>query len=461
VTGRPHQPEQRTAERSASRAHAAVRALGPALLDEPVVFGLHERKRPLVPAAHGAGLVPTAAQGLAAHVERFGARPSARGAAASDALLDALEEVRLTGRGGGHFPVDAKWRAARAGALDGVVVANGAEGEPASAKDAALLQLRPHLVLDGLALAAEVVGATDCVVWLHAGDTATARAVSHAVAERRAAGLGDLPVRIAFGPDHYLTGESSAVVRGLSGGPALPLLARVPAAVRGVGGRPTVVQNVESLAMAALVARWGAAVDADQTLVTLVGPRHRVVLPLTEELTFTDLLAMVGWSGGLPAAVLVGGYGGAWLPWPQVADMRVSHRELRAAGASLGAGVVAPLVPPACGVHETARLLSYLAASSARQCGPCLFGLPALAAIATSLAAGRASRADLRQLDRFAAEVAGRGACHHPDGAVRLLRSAVATFADDLARHRAGTPCPEPAQAPVLPIPTLSTTVAP
>jgi NADH:ubiquinone oxidoreductase subunit F (NADH-binding) len=144
-----------------------------------------------------------------------------------------------------------------------------------------------------------------------------------------------------------------------------------------------------------------------------------------------------------------------------VAGMRISDRELRAAGASLGAGVVAPLVPPACGVHETARLLSYLAASSARQCGPCLFGLPALAAIATSLAAGRASRADLRQLDRFAAEVAGRGACHHPDGAVRLLRSALATFADDVARHRAGTPCAEPAQAPVLPLPTPSTTVAP
>ena len=212
--------------------------------------------------------------------------------------------------------------------------------------------------------------------------------------------------------------------------------------------------------MAALVARWGAAVDADHALVTLVGARHRVVLPLADDLTFGDLLAMVGWSGGVPGAVLVGGYGGAWLPWGQVAGVPVTDGHLRAVGASLGAGVVAPLVPPACGVHETARLLSYLAASSARQCGPCLFGLPALAGIVTSLAAGHASRADLRQLDRFASEVAGRGACHHPDGAVRLLRTALATFADDVARHRSGTPCPESAQTPVLPLPVVSPAAA-
>src|SRR5262249_3750132 len=126
--------------------HAAVRALGPALLDEPVVFGRHERSRPMVPAARGAGLVAAPPQDLVGHVGRFGARRSARGATAADALLDALEEVRLTGRGGGHFPVDAKWRAARTSGLDATVVANAAEGEPASAKDAALLQLRPHLV---------------------------------------------------------------------------------------------------------------------------------------------------------------------------------------------------------------------------------------------------------------------------------------------------------------------------
>ena len=433
-------------------AHAAVRLLGPALLDEPVVFGTHARHKPLSPAPRGAGLVPAVPVDLAAHYERFGARPVAD-IATAEALLDALDEVELRGRGGGHFPVARKWRAALAAGVDGVVVANGAEGEPASAKDAALLQLRPHLVLDGLALAAEVVGARECVVWLHQGDTATARAVSAAMGERRRAGLAEPPVRIAYGPDHYLSGESSAVVRALSGGPALPRLARVSAASSGVHGRPTVLQNVESLAMVALVARWGAAVDADHTLVTLVGPRHRVVLPLADDLTFDDVLAAVGWSGGRPSAVLVGGYGGSWLPWSRVAALPVTERHLRGVGASLGAGVIAPLAPSSCGLHETARLLSYLADSGARQCGPCLFGLPALAEAVRLLADGRARRGDLRVLGRHADEVDGRGACHHPDGAVRLLRSALATFADDVVRHRSGHACAAPPASALLPLP--------
>ena len=415
----------------------------PALLDGTAVFALRSRARP-------SGVEP---HDLPGHQREYGTRPVATWGR-DEAVLAALEHAALTGRGGGHFPVVAKWRAALAAGGGGLVVANGAEGEPASVKDAALLQLRPHLVLDGLAIAAEVLGAQAAVVWLHAGDVETTRAVTHAVAERRAAGAAEVAVRIAHGPDRYLSGESSAVVRALSGGPALPLLSRRPAATSGVQGRPTVLHNAETLAMVALVARAGTTPLPQLGLVTLVAPTHRLVLPVGAGETFAGLLARGGLGGPAPQAVLVGGYGGSWVPWSAAHRVEVSQAGLRPLGVSLGAGVVAPLPVGACGIAETSRLLTYLAASGARQCGPCLFGLPSMADLVTRLRDGRSGRGDLRLLQRYAAEVDGRGACHHPDGAVRLVRSALRTFGADVQRHLSDGPCPGAGRPALLPVPS-------
>ena len=412
------------------------------LLDAPVMFGLYSRSDPVGAEAHDHD----------GHEATYGPRPSGSGLR-GDVLLDAVAQRELTGRGGGHFPVAAKWRAALSAGGGGLVVANGAEGEPASVKDAALLQLRPHLVLDGLALAAEVLGTRHAVVWLHAGDLATHRSVSRALVERASRGDLGIEMRIAVGPDHYLTGESSSIVRGLGGGPALPLLARRPAAVEGVGGRPTVVHNVETLARVGLAARNG---DADGALVTVVGPRSRVVYSVSDRDSLGRLLADAGAAQEAFQAVLVGGYGGAWLPWPHAAHVPLSERSLREEGVSLGAGVIAPLPRGACGLSETSRLLDFLAASSARQCGPCLFGLPALADIFRRLAHARASRSDLKTLARYSAEINGRGACHHPDGAVRLARTALHCFADDVRRHTTSGPCPGASGPPILPVPEVA-----
>ena len=417
---------------------------GARLLDAPVVFGLRSRGRPPGGQPHD----------LDRHAYQYGPRPLATGVH-GDSLLDCLQQAALTGRGGGHFPVAVKWRAALAAGGGGTVVANGAEGEPASAKDAALLQLRPHLVLDGLALAAETMGARDAVVWLHEGDHATHQAVTRAVAERRSAGDLPLTVRVAVGPDHYLTGESSSVVRALSGGPALPYLARRPAAVQGVAGRPTLLHNAETLARVALVARFGPGGDSDGALVTVVGPSWRVVVGVSAGETFGQLVARTGMVAGVPQAVLVGGYGGSWLPWAKAAGAQVSASGLASLGASLGAGVVAPLPAGACGIAQTARLVEYLAASSARQCGPCMFGLPAVADLVTRLATGRAGRGDLKTLRRYAGEVAGRGACHHPDGALRLVWSALRVFEADVLRHVAGQPCAGACGPALLPVPEV------
>jgi NADH:ubiquinone oxidoreductase subunit F (NADH-binding) len=138
-------------------------------------------------------------------------------------------------------------------------------------------------------------------------------------------------------------------------------------------------------------------------------------------------------------AVLVGGYHGTWLPAHVARDVRLDRESLAGAGASLGAGVLAALPAGRCGLLETARVVSYLAAQSAGQCGPCLNGLPRIAAALDLLA--RPGRVDGRLLDdvgRWCGLVAGRGACRHPDGSVRLVASALHVFADEQALHRAG-----------------------
>jgi NADH:ubiquinone oxidoreductase subunit F (NADH-binding) len=416
----------------------------PGLLDAPVTFGSTSREAGAESRAHD----------LTSHLATYGSRPDASGRHAAD-LVAALEEVALTGRGGGHFRVARKWRTALAAGGGGTVVANCAEGEPASAKDAALLQLRPHLVLDGMALAAEALGTREAIVWLHKGDHATRVAVVRALAERHAQGDLTVAVRVVEGPDHYLTGESSSVVRALSGGPALPYLTRQPSAVHGIGGRPTLLHNAETLARIALVARRGGGVPLEAPLLTVVGRGRRIVTPARVGETLGDVVARSGVVADPNGSVLLGGYGGTWLPWAHVLRVEATEDAFRPLGASLGAGVVAPLGAYECGLAETSRVLDYLAASSARQCGPCLFGLPAMATLLQRLAAGRTGRGDLRTLERYAAEVSGRGACHHPDGAVQLVRSALRTFAADVRRHQHDGPCPGVDERPLLPLPEV------
>jgi NADH:ubiquinone oxidoreductase subunit F (NADH-binding) len=365
-------------------------------------------------------------------------------------LLDTLESIGLTGHGGGHFPVATKWRAQLQAGGGGVVVANAAEGEPASAKDSALLQFRPHLVLDGLACAAQVVGAEDVVIWLHEGSHRSHRAVSRALAERRAAELAEPTMRVVMGPDRYLSGESSAIIRSLSGGPALPQFRRVRGATSGVHGPPTLVHNVETLARVGRAAGAGRYGYEHTTLLSVAHDDVRTVVEVDPAAALDEVVgAVTGLTRNqLPQAVLVGGYGGAWCSWDRLVGVSADENSVREEGLSLGAGVLIPVAADECGLSQASLIANYLAASSARQCGPCLFGLRSVADLLAELVDGRSRRRDLTRLSRFLAEITGRGGCSHPDGAVRMISSAVTTFAEDVESHlRRGT-CLHPERAP-------------
>jgi len=352
----------------------------------------------------------------------------------------------LVGRGGGGFPTARKLAAVR-GRRRPVLVANASEGEPLSVKDATLLARAPHLVLEGIVLAARSVGAREAYLCLQAGSPALP-AVRDALLRHD---LGGVTVRLTPVPDRYVASEESALVQLLSGGPALPTSRPPRPAERGVHGAPTLVLNAETLANVAVAVHCGPELyrsvgdpaEPGTLLVTVAGA---VPAPGVVELpTGTPAGTALAAAGVAPAgigAVLTGGYGGAWLPGEAVWNAPLSYAGMRAAGGVLGPGILGVLPRHACGLAETAAVARYLAGQSAGQCGPCMFGLPDIAgALEAAVAGGRHAPAALAAVRRWTATLPGRGACRHPDGAARLVASALLVFAADLSRHVSGRPC--------------------
>jgi NADH:ubiquinone oxidoreductase subunit F (NADH-binding) len=404
---------------------------------------------PLLPAT-GSPLLAAARPDLAAHVRHNGPLPSRPDPLA---LLAVVADSGLTGRGGAGFPTGRKLAAVRSASGRPVVVANGAEGEPASAKDALLLTRAPHLVLDGLQLAAHAVGARRAYVYAKASTLGIVRA---AVAERQSAGYDAVEMHVVEAADAFVAGEESAVVAALDGGPPRPRDTLQRVTERGIGRRPTLVQNVETLAHLGLIARHGAdwyrrngtPAEPGTFLATVSGAVSAPgVYEAAHGITLRELLTCAGGAGEPLQAVLIGGYHGTWLPLPAHADRALSRTALRPVGASLGAGVVVALPRRECGLAVAARIATYLAGQSARQCGPCLNGLPRMADLLTRLARAERQPALAGEVKRMAGLVEGRGACHHPDGTARFTVSTLRTFADEIQAHLTGT-CTAERRAP-------------
>jgi NADH:ubiquinone oxidoreductase subunit F (NADH-binding) len=288
--------------------------------------------------------------------------------------------------------------------------------------------------------------------------TTALAAVRAAVAERAAAERS-ASVRVAAIPHRYVAGEESALVHWLDGGPAKPKVTPPRVFEAGVGGRPTLVDNVETLAHVAQIARWGpdwfrqhgTADEPGTMLVTISGA---VTAPGVQEIAVgTRLAAVVRAAGGSPSrtgAVLVGGYFGSWLSPADVRRVRLCNEDLRPLGAGLGCGAIVVLPPDGCGLKETARILTWLAGESAGQCGSCVHGLSAIAGGTVDLFRGDDTIECLR---RWTAQVEGRGACRFPDGAVRLLRSALDVFGHEIDLHVRQRRCRSADDRGVLPIP--------
>ncbi len=386
-----------------------------------------------------------------------------RGRERAGMLITEIERAGLLGHGGAAFPTAAKMRAVASARRRAIVVVNAAEGEPASRKDRTLLESLPQLVLDGAILAAEAVGADEVIVCACESAGTGIRSMARAIEERAGARSARAPaLRLAPVPGHYVAGQETALVNFLGGGPAKPTFTPPMPFERGVRQRPTLINNAETLAHVALIARYGAAwfrelgtsAQPGSALVTLSGPvAHPGVYEIEHGSSLASLIRAGGGSTARLRGALLGGYAGAWVGAAHLQNVALANEHLAPHNASLGAGVVLLLSEHACPVAETARLARWLADQSARQCGPCVHGLDALATTIAELAGGIAEARVAQRIDRLASLIARRGACGHPDGALGPILSALASFQAEFADHARHGPCDACARPAELPLP--------
>jgi NADH-quinone oxidoreductase subunit F len=327
-------------------------------------------------------------------------------------LIRRVTEAGLRGRGGGWFPTGRKWHAVRIEGGAPIVIANGAEGEPGSIKDRWVMTHRPDDVVAGLVLAARAVGAREAIVFLKGSFSGPAAALEAALARAR---VDDLTVRIVLGGDSYVAGEETSILEVLEG--RRPWPREKPPFPAGVGlhGRPTLVQNVETLArVPAAVADPSGYRSAEKTLISLWGDVRR---PGVYEVALGTPLAQIIEEHGQGTTDGIG-----WLfpAGPSAAPITAAQARtpldpdaLRAAGSGLGSAALLVVGASASTLALGVSLATFFERESCGQCPPCVVGCGSLVRVLRLLDVGRARAADLARLHEAAGFMRPHGYCAH------------------------------------------------
>ncbi|MDO8733500.1 MAG: NADH-ubiquinone oxidoreductase-F iron-sulfur binding region domain-containing protein [Actinomycetota bacterium] len=387
-------------------------------------------------------------------------------------LIHELEKSGLRGRGGGWFPTARKVHAvvesaaARRAWSNGrrpVVVANAMEGEPASHKDAVLLQTSPHLVLDGIQALALTIGADRAYIALHR-NSPFVWLVERALAERD----DHIAIELIQPPSRYVASEESALAHWAGDGIATPVSGDRPF-MRGVSGRPTAVHNVETLAHIGLIARFGGewfaeigSSSAPGTCLVSVGGAVMTpgVIEVATGLPVAEIIKRCNGFSSEVSGFLTGGYGGSWVATQALESAAWSPESITEAGGVIGAGILWALDARNCPIRELERVTSWMAGESAGQCGPCRFGLPAIAGDLDALGRQSAQIDDLNRVNCRLPLVTQRGGCKHPDGVARFVSTGLHVFQEEVAHHLRGR-CSATSVATSLPIPAGRSTPVP
>ena len=360
-----------------------------------------------------------------------------------DDILARLERSNLRGRGGGWYPAAWKWRAVRSEGDRPALVGNGAEGEPGSIKDRYVMLRRAGDVLEGLDVAARALRASEAILYLKGSFGPAAASLERAIGERPA--RGRLPVRVHRGEDSYIAGEETALLESLEGRRAWPRpKPPLPSAV-GLGGRPTLVQNVETLARVARAVRDPDAFQRDErTLVSLWG---RVRHPGVYEVPLgTPIRRIVDEHGGgalgrlrflLPAGpsappLLAG-----------EADTPLHPDALRAAGSALGAAAIFVGDESLCPMSVAASLAAFFERESCGQCPPCTVGTGSLSRILRSIESGEARARDVAVAREVGGFMSDHGYCAHSRTAASAVNGFLARMPEVVAAHLETRRCPE------------------
>jgi NADH-quinone oxidoreductase subunit F len=388
-------------------------------------------------------------EGRPLHLESFEEYCAAGGY--SPLTRDTLNEVSasgLRGRGGAGFPVGKKWRIAAETSADArYVVCNAGEDEPGSFKDRLLLEHRPHLVLDGMILAARAISAQHAYVYLNETYEKCRERMSAALEEARAAGFMEgVTVSIERAPTVYVAGEDSAALEVLECRPPKPRQKPPYPASAGLFGKPTVVNNVETLANVPSIVRNGASwfrqfgtPESPGTMIFCLG--NEMNYPGAYELSLgtplRQLFEITG--GGLRdgkklKAILPGGPSCAFLT-PDQLDIPLDPESLKRAGSTLGCGVMRFYAEGACMVEETLRIAQFFAKESCGQCPACRMETTILSTMVERIHQGKSDAALFDQFQKIIDFNRGKGYCALINMPALPVMSALRLFRDEFEFH--------------------------
>ncbi|MEO1366578.1 MAG: NADH-ubiquinone oxidoreductase-F iron-sulfur binding region domain-containing protein, partial [Acidobacteriota bacterium] len=358
-------------------------------------------------------------------------------------VLDELEASRVTGRGGAGFPAHIKWRGVRAQAeTERYIVLNADEGEPGTFKDREIMLRRPHLVVEGLAIAAEVLQADDIYLYIRGEFRRPRRAVEAALADARARGvLGETP-RWHFVEGHgaYICGEETALLESLEGKRGMPRMKPPFPTEKGFRNKPTLIQNVETIAcLPAILERSGRWFDdlgeteAGTKLYCLSGHVARPgVYEAPMGSTLDALLEMAGGPTGTFKAFSPGGASSGFLP-ASMGGVAMDFESLQKAGSMLGSAGVVILDDTVDMAFAALSQAVFFEDESCGQCAPCRIGTQMVRQALVRYRASRDPR-DLAHLQDVAWGMGEASICGLGQAASLPLQTAMQHFPDEFSR---------------------------
>jgi NADH-quinone oxidoreductase subunit F len=386
-----------------------------------------------------------------------------------DAVVAAVDASGLRGRGGAGFPAGRKWASIRSGGPeigDRYVVANGAEGEPGTFKDRALMAANPYQVLEGLQIAAETIGATQAFLGVKRSFGPQLEALERAAGEMSDAGLlGSIPISIVTGPEEYLYGEETGLLEVVEGNDPLPrtlppylvgLFATTPQAgwsasapveeeAEIVGSNPTLVTNVETLANVPLIlargAGWyrsvGTAESPGTAIATVVGDVQRAGVAEFELGTpLSEVLVSIG-GGVREGRVFKAALSGVANPVVTAADVDtpLSYEGMAAIGSGLGACGFMVFDDTADMVAVAQMVSRFLYVESCGQCPACKFGTGEVTAYLDRIASGKGDEDDIGLIGARLATVTDANRCFLGAQEQRVIASLLRAFPEDFVAH--------------------------
>ena len=373
-----------------------------------------------------------------------------------DAIIAELKTSALRGRGGAGFPTGLKWSfMPHAAPGQKYVVCNSDEGEPGTCKDRDILRYNPHQLVEGMAIAGFTLGATRGYNYIRGEFWEPYERFQAAIEEARAAGLLgknilgsgiDFDIEVHLGAGAYVCGEVTALLESLEGKKGQPRFKPPFPASFGLYGRPTTINNTETLASVPVIlqhgGQWflekGKPNNGGLKLFSVSGHVNRpgnYEIPMGTP--FSELLEMAGgvWKGRKLKAVIPGGSSTPVLPADIAMGVTMDYDSLSKAGSMLGAGSVIVMDETTCMVKALARLSHFYYDESCGQCTPCREGTGWLARMVHRIEHGEGRPEDLERLDDVASKIEGRTICALGDAAAMPVRSFLKHFRKEFAYH--------------------------